>query len=171
VLDSKHDGDFDRYPNIITGDVAPGRPKSNERYQIWQPIIENPEEIEKWLFMIRKDAPAYLLVDELYSLVYGRNEYSRQYTILQKTGRSLPVGCITCTQELSKIPPNAYKQAVHRFGFYIDKAAEYDRRIRNSLLKSKLLGDPEHEFGFWYQSRSGRGEPSYHEDIQAFLHL
>jgi len=167
ILDSKHDGDFDKYPGVVRGDMAPGKPDRNSRYQVWQPIQEEPDQIEQWLWMIRHDAPAFLLIDELYTLVYKRNEYSREFNILQKTGRSLPVGSIVLTQELSKIPANAYKQSVHRFGFYIE--GEYDTRIRNLMLKFPKLEQPEHEFGFYYQHIKSRGEPAYYESIQAFL--
>src|SRR5580765_3923485 len=147
ILDSKHDGDFDKYPGIVKGDMAPARPKSNQRYQVWQPIRAIPDQIEQWLWMIRQDATssdvsgAFLFIDELVTLCYKRNQYSDEYNILQKTGRSLPVGSVTLTQELSKIPGNAYKQSVHRLGFYLDAAAEYDRRISHSLLKGKVA-DP-----------------------------
>lgn len=167
ILDSKHDGDFDKYPGVVTGDLAPGKPGRNQRYQVWQPIIEDPDQIEKWLWQIRHDAPAFLLIDELYTLVYKHSEYSREYNIMLKTGRSLPVGTITLTQELSKIPSNAYKQAVHRLGFYIE--GEYDTRIRNLMLKFPKLGNPEHTYGFYYQHRNARGEPTYFENIQQFL--
>lgn len=174
ILDSKHDGDFDRYPGIEKGDMAPARPKSNQRYQIWQPIRAIPDQIEQWLWMIRQDATssdvsgAFLFIDELVTLCYKRNQYSDEYNILQKTGRSLPVGSITLTQELSKIPGNAYKQSVHRLGFYLDAAAEYDRRICHSLLKAKVE-DPVDPYGFHYQHINGRGEPQYFESIQHFL--
>ncbi len=167
ILDAKHDGDFDSYPGIVQGDLAPGRPGKGQRYQIWQPIIEDQGEIEKWIQMIRQDRPAFLLIDELYTLCYKKGHYSREYNILQKIGRSLPIGTITHTQELSQIPPNAYKQAVHRFGFYLE--GEYDKRIRNMMLKHHDLDNPEHEYGFWYQHQNGRGVPMYFESIQHFL--
>jgi len=174
ILDSKHDGDFDKYPGIVKGDMAPARPKSNQRYQVWQPIRAIPDQIEQWLWMIRQDATssdvsgAFLFIDELVTLCYKRNQYSDEYNILQKTGRSLPVGSVTLTQELSKIPGNAYKQSVHRLGFYLDAAAEYDRRISHSLLKGKVA-DPIDPYGFYYQHINGRGEPTYFESIQHFL--
>lgn len=167
ILDSKHDGDFDKYPGIVKGDLCPAKPDRNQRYQIWQPISEDAEQIEKWLWQIRHDAPAFVLIDELYTLVYKRNEYSREFNIIQKTGRSLPVGSIVLTQELSKVPPNAYKQAVHRFGFYLE--GEYDTRIRDLMLKKPKLGNPEHTYGFFYQHINGRGEPEYFQDIETFL--
>ena len=167
ILDSKHDGDFDRYPGIVKGDLAPGKPGRNQRYQVWQPLQEDPEQIEQWLWNIRHDAPAFVLIDELYTLVYKRNEYSREFNIIQKTGRSLPVGSIVLTQELSRIPANAYKQSVHRFGFYVE--GEYDTRLRNLMLKYPKLENPEHEHGFYYQHINARGEPAYFESIQHFL--
>src|SRR5579859_246572 len=173
VLDSKFDGDFDSWPGRVSGDSCPKRPATNERYQVWQPINLVPEEIEKWLWGIRKDAQArhqsaVVEIDELVHLVYKSGSYSQEYNTILKTGRSLNVGVMTLTQELSKIPANAYKQSNHRLGFYVDAAAEYDRRIRNSLLKAKL-GDPADLYGFWYQHINGRGEPEYFPRIQKFL--
>src|SRR5712691_10703084 len=55
LLDSKHDGDFDGWPGRVGGDSAPARPGANQRYQVWQPLKIIPEEMEKWLWMIRQD--------------------------------------------------------------------------------------------------------------------
>lgn len=167
VLDTKIDGgDFDKWPGQIMSDTCPGKPKSNDRYQVWRVVKVIPEEVEKWLWMIRHDPPAILEIDELYSLVYKRNVYSDEYNILQKVGRGLPVGSITLTQELSKIPPNAFKQATHRLGFYID--GRYDQLIRNDMLKFKVE-QPHDKYGLYYQHINGRGEPDYFKDIQTFL--
>jgi hypothetical protein len=166
IFDSKMDGDFDSYGGIVVSNTAPPRPDKNEKYQVWQAIKLIPEEIERWLWQIRHDAPALLLIDELYSLVYGKNIYSDEYNIILKTGRSLPVGTVTCTQELAKIPQNAYKQSVHRLGFYLE--GRYDTLIRNDLLKGKVE-NPLHPYGFYYQHQNRRGEPEYFQDIQTFL--
>lgn len=169
VLDSKHDGDFDNWPSRVSGDTCPKRPGTNQRYQVWQPLKIIPEEVEQWLWGVRHDAPAVLEIDELVHLVYKSGTYSDEYNIIQKTGRGLHIGSITLSQELVRVPANAYKQADHRLGFYIDRAAEYDTRIRDLLLKGKKLGDPKDRFGFWYQSALGRGEPDYFPKIQKFL--
>lgn len=168
ILDSKLDGDFDSFPGRILSDLCPARPGSNERYQTWQVVKIIPDEIERWLWMIRHDAPAIVEVDELYTLCFGRNVYSDEYNILQKVGRSLPVGSLTLTQELSKIPQNAYKQANHRLGFYIE--GRYDRQIRNDMLKYKVE-DPADIYGLYYQHINSRGEPAYYPTIQTFLGL
>lgn len=169
VLDSKHDGDFDDWPGLVGGDMAPPKPKSNERYQVWQPIKIIPEQMEKWLWQVRHDAPALLEIDELVHLVYKRGVYSDEYNIIQKTGRSLPVGSITLTQELSKIPQNAFNQSVHRLGFYLE--GRYNKMIRNDLLKSEKLDQPSDEHGLYYQHINGRGEPIYAKTIQEWLGL
>lgn len=166
VLDSKFDGDFDSWPGRVQQDRAPGRPGPNQRYQVWQPIKLIPEEIERWLWLIRHSGPAILEIDELVHLCYGRNTYSDEYNIILKTGRSLKIGVITLTQELSRIPPNAYKQSNHRLGFYIE--GRYDKMIRDDLLKWKVA-DPPDTFGFYYQNRDARGQPRYYRTIQEFL--
>ena len=168
IFDSKFDGDFDDYQGLVRGDSAPRGPRGNQKYQVWQPIKLIPEQIERWLWQVRHDAPAILLIDELYSLVFKKGSYSDEFNIIQKTGRSLPVASIVCSQELSKIPPNAYKQAVHRLGFYLD--GRYDRLIRNDLLKFKVE-DPQDPYGFYYQHQNQRGEPQYFKTVQSFLHL
>jgi hypothetical protein len=122
--------------------------------------------MEKWLYRVRKDPPAILLVDELASLTYKRNEYSEQYNLITKWGRGLPVGSIALSQELSKIPNNAYKQSTHRLGFYLD--GRYDKMVRNDMLKWKV-DDPPDQFGFYYQHINGRGQPLYYSSIQDFL--
>lgn len=115
-----------------------------------------------------RDAPAVVIVDELVHLRYRPNLYSPKYEEMQKTGRSKKIITITGTQELSKIPGNAYKQATHRLGFYIDRAAQYDRTVWHLLLKDKVP-DPADEYGFYYQSEKGRGAPLYFSSIQKFL--
>lgn len=168
IFDGKYDGDFDMYPGRVMQDKAPHAAHITQRYQVWQPIHIIPQEVENWLYQIRQLPPAILYIDELVYLCYGREKYSDEYNIIQKTGRSLPIMCITATQELSHIPANAYKQATHRLGFYIDASAEYDRRLRNNLLKSKLDNPPD-LYGFWYQHINGRSEPYYFRNIQNFL--
>lgn len=170
LLDSKHDGDFDAWPGIVGGDNAPGKPGSNERYQVWQPLKIIPEQMEKWLWQVRQDAPALLMIDELVALVYGgrRRDYSDEFNIIQKTGRSLPIGTIINTQELSDVPPNAFKQADHVLGFFLREAARYDWQIRNALLGAKVE-NPRHKWGVYYQHKEGRGDPLYFPTIQKFL--
>src|SRR5579872_2640932 len=56
VLDSKMDGDFDDWPGVVQLDVCPPRPGRNQRYQVWQPVSLIPEQIERWLYGILKDA-------------------------------------------------------------------------------------------------------------------
>lgn len=168
ILDSKHDGDFDDWPGLVQSDYAPQKPASNERYQVWQPIKIIPEEIEKWLWMVRHDPPAVLGIDELVHLVYRRGIYSDEYNIILKTGRSLPIGSISLTQELSKIPQNAFNQSVHRMGFYLE--GRYNHLIRNDLLKWKVEQPPD-EWGLYYQHMNGRGQPEYARTIQEWLGL
>lgn len=168
VLDSKMDGDFDDWPGLVTSDVCPPRPAGNQMYQVWQPVNIDPNEIEEWLWNVRHDAPALLEIDELHTLVYKAGEYSKEFNTILKTGRSGPVGTMALTQELSKIPQNAYKQASHRLGFYIDDAARYDKQIWQALLKAKVDNPPD-EFGLYYQREKGRGVPAYYSTIQKFL--
>jgi hypothetical protein len=166
ILDSKHDGDFDTFPGVVKSDRCPPRLGGSSRYQVWQPIKIIPDEIEQWLWNVRNDGPALLEIDELGHLAYKRNSYSDEYNIIQKTGRSIGVGTITLTQELSRIPPNAYNQAVHRIGFYVE--GRYNQMIRNDLLKWKVE-QPQDWHGMYYQHINGRGEPQYHKNIQHFL--
>lgn len=165
------DGDFDDWPGVVQSDTCPPAPDSNQRYQVWQCVKVIPEEIEKWLWMIRQDARAggaIEEIDELSTMVYKTGTYSDELNINLKTGRSIGLGTFGLTQELSRIPPNIYKQATHRLGFYIDRAARYDHQIWQALLKSKV-DDPPDEWGLYYQAEKGRGEPRYYKTIQEFL--
>ncbi len=171
LLDFKMDGDFDDWPGIVQGDTCPPLPGANDRYQVWQCIKVIPEEVEHWLWNIQQDAKnggAVLELDELRALVYKTGEYSDELNTILKTGRSKPIGTIALTQELSKIPQNAYKQASHRLGFYIDQASRYDHQIWQALLKSKVP-DPPDEYGMYYQREKGRGDPQYFSTVQHYL--
>lgn len=165
VFDSKFQGDFDDLPGRRQQDNAPSKPGRNERYQVWQPVIEVPEQIERWLFQVRKDAPAILLIDELLSLCYTRTTSSEEYKRIQKLGRALPIGCITCTQELAEIPRNAVGQATHIARFRL--TLPYEQRFMNTLLRSKVEEPPDN-YGFYY-SNAVRGQPLYFPSAQRFL--
>lgn len=167
VLDTKIEGDdFADWPNAIISDRCPPAPKGNDRYQVWRVPQIYPEEIEKWMYRIRKDPPAILEIDELASLTYPGKVHSPEYNLITKWGRGMSVGSIALSQELSGVPSNAYKQSTHRMGFYLE--GEYDRRIRNNMLKHKV-DDPPDQFGFYYAHINSRGEPLYYKDIQSFL--
>ena len=173
ILDSKMDGDFDDWPSRIVSDTCPPPPSANDRYQVWQCIKLIPDQIERWLWQIQQDARnggAIVEIDELHHLVWKPGVYSDELNTIMKTGRSKPVTPILLTQELGRIPPNAYKQCVHRLGFYIDQASRYDRQIWQALLKAKV-SDPPDQYGLYYQREKGRGEPEYFKDIRQFLGL
>ena len=165
------DGDFDDWPGRVVGDTCPPPPGRNDRYQVWQCIKIVPDEVERWLWNIRQDAKnggAVLELDELRALVYKTGQYSDELNTILKTGRCTPLGTIALTQELSKIPANAYKQATHRLGFYIDDASRYDKQLWRALLKANVP-DPADEYGLYYQHEKGRGKPDYFPTIQKFL--
>lgn len=168
VMDTKIDGgDFDNWPGLVQSDTCPPPPGRNQRYQTWRIVNIIPDEIEKWLYQVRHDPPAILVIDELNSLTYKKGQHSKEYNTIQKTGRGLPVGCISLTQELSGIPPNAYKQATHRLGFYLE--GRYDSLIKQDMLKSEKGIQPTDKYGFHYQHIDGRGVPRYFRDIQSFV--
>lgn len=168
ILDSKMQGDFDEYPGIVRSEdgKAPPKPRSNQRYQVWQPVIEQPDQIEQWLYQVRHDPPALLLIDELLTLVYKRGSYSLEYSRIQKLGRALPLGVLTLTQELAQIPRNAIAQATHIARFQL--VLPYEVQVANMLLKAKVA-EPVDEHGFYYQRMSGRSAPNYFASVQEFL--
>lgn len=167
ILDSKFQGDFDDYPGRIMQDSAPRKPKSNERYQVWQPVLEVPEEIEKWLWQVRHDPPAILFIDELVTLCYSPRNTSDEYSRIQKLGRALPIGTITLTQELVNIPRNAIGQATHIVRFRL--ALPYEKTLIDSLMRTHVE-EPEHDFGFYY-ARTNKGSPQYYASMQEFFKL
>ena len=170
ILDSKFAGDFDQYPGRVMSDVAPPRPSSNERVQVWQPILINPDEVEKWLWQVLHDPPAILFVDELVHLCYGRKSFSENYSRIQKLGRMLPVGCITCTQELVDIPRNALGQATHIARFRLN--LPYEQRLMKSIMHSKAdMPEPMDQHGFYFGSTASGAEPLYFRDAQSFLKI
>ena len=168
ILDSQGMGDFDTYSGIIRTNKSPDVIKKKDTYQVWQPLLLDPEQIERWLEQIFNRPPAVLMIDELYVLKYkGAQNYSDMYATLQCAGRGRDITTITHTQKLAKIPPAAYEQATHRLGFYMDGL--YNRSIRSELLKSEKVPNPVDTFGFYYQHVNGRGNPPYYRDIYEFL--
>jgi ATPase family associated with various cellular activities (AAA) len=163
VLDVKR-RDFGDYPGIIETDYqAP--PSPNERIQVWQPLIEDPEQIERWLYGARQDAPAIIVIDELLALCYTSTETSQQFKIIQKLGRDLPIGTIVGTQEVVQIPRNAIGQADHFVRF----------RLKHPYEKSymqRLLGEhdePIDKYGFYYIHADDEGLPHYYTDLSTFF--
>ena len=170
VLDTQHMGDFDDYENIIQNNRAPKTDLGKQRYQIWQPFIRYPDQIEKWLWGIFEGGPSILMIDELHALKYsGQQNYSDAYSVIQRAGRARRITTITHTQKLHKIPADAFEQATHRLGFYMD--GRYNQLIRSDMLKMEKAPQPHDDHGFYYQHINGRGEATYYEDIQEFLGL
>lgn len=168
VLDTQHMGDFDSYEGIIQSTKAPTALAKPGRYQVWQPLIRRPDEIETWLWKVFEGGPAILIIDELYTLKYaGTANYSDAYSVIQRAGRARRITCITHTQKLGKIPSDAYEQATHRLGFYME--GTYNKFIRSEMLKFERCPNPSDNYGFHYQHINGRGEPQYYRDIQQFL--
>lgn len=164
ILDVKRRDFEDLQPYIVQTDrEAPGRP--DQRLQIWQPMIEEPEEIEKWLFGIRRDAPAIINIDELLSLCYGRRETSEQFKIIQKLGRDLPIGTMVGTQELVEIPRNAIGQADHYVRFRLKHPYEVSRM--NAIMGE--MEEPMDKYGFYYAHADDQGEPRYFSDLTKFF--
>ena len=161
-------GDFDTYSGIIRSNKAPDVIKKKDIYQVWQPLLLDPEQIERWLEQIFNRPPAVLMIDELYVLKYkGAQNYSDMYSVLQRAGRARGITTITNTQKMGKIPPDAYEQATHRLGFYME--GSYNRLIRSQMLKSERVPQPVDTWGFHYQHINGRGEPHYYRNIYEFL--
>jgi hypothetical protein len=137
-------------------------------YQIWQPLILYPDEIEKWLEQIFNRPPAIVMIDELYVLKYkGAQNYSNMYSVLQRAGRARNITTITHTQKMGKISPDAYEQSTHRLGFYME--GTYNLFIRSQMLKGERVPNPTDQYGFHYQHINGRGTPIYYRNIQEFL--
>jgi len=161
-------GDFTGYEGIVTRSKTPDVPKPKQMYQIWQPLLIYPDEIEKWLGQIFERAPAVILIDELYVLKYkGVGNYSNMYSVIQRAGRARDITTITHTQKLGKIPPDAYEQSTHRLGFYME--GTYNQFIRSQMLKMERIPNPIDTYGFHYQHINGRGIPPYYKNIQQFL--
>jgi hypothetical protein len=160
-------GDFDGYPGVIQSEVCPPKPQRNKRIQVWQPVLDDPEEIEEWLFMVRHDPPALLFIDELLSLVYKRRTYSTEYSRIMKLGRALPIGAITLTQELVDIPRNALGQANHVVRYRL--SVPYEQQLMNKALKG-VYQEPAHEYGFYYGRVDSKNPAEYYSNASRFFH-
>jgi len=170
VLDVKR-RDFNDWPGILSQDEAPPPLEGNNRVQVWQPIVEEEKEIEKWLGQIEHDAPALLFIDELAALCYGPRRVSQKYRRLQKLGRGLPVGTISLTQELVEIPRQAIGQATHVVRFRL--LNDYEQRLGNKLTRRESHAEePPHRFGFFYTCEDIPNMPCfYYSDKDEFFEL
>lgn len=167
VLDIKL-RDFNKYPGIFQGDNVPPTLGNNDRIQVWQPVVLNPENVERWLYRIRKDPPAILHIDELLALCYGKRDTSDEFTRITKLGRALPICTIAQTQELVDIPRGALSQPDHIARFRLKHP--YEQRLLNGMMGAELQ-EPSDKFGFYYSHAESDGEPIYYSDAQSFLGL
>ena len=163
VLDVKR-RDFEEFPGIVQTDYETPPPASGQ-FQVWQPMIEDPESIERWLFQIRKDPPAILDIDELLALCYGARDTSKEFKNIQKLGRDLPIATIAGTQELVEIPRNAVGQADHYVRFRLKHP--YERRFLNNIMGESE--EPIDKYGFYYAHADDQGEPRYFNDYKTFF--
>lgn len=165
VLDIKM-RDFANYPNIYQGDSLPPPLKSNERVQVWQPVVIDPEIVEKWLYRVRHDPPAILQIDELLALCYGKRDTSDEFTRITKLGRALPIATIAQTQELVDIPRGALSQPDHIARFRLKHP--YEIRLLNGMM-GKDVDEPKDKYGLWYSYAEVDGEPIYYPSAQHLL--
>lgn len=166
VLDIKL-RDFNNWPGIIQSDTSPARPSSNDRIQVWQPTIIDPEQVERWLYGIRKDAPAIVNIDELLALCYGKRDTSDEYTRITKLGRALPVLTISNTQDLVELPRGVLSQPDHVVRFRLKHP--YEKRVANVLLGTEVTEPP--KYSFWYAHSESDSDPIQYENVQTFLGL
>lgn len=170
VFDAKM-RDFNDYPNIEKTDSIPRKLTSNERVQVWQPTVIDPEKVEAWLFRIRQDPPAILQIDELLFLCYGPNG-SDELTRITKLGRALPIITIVGTQELVKIPRGVITQPDHVIRLRLKSA--YERRLMRDFLnvdEKEKLPEPSDKYGLWYGHADSDKPPIYYPSIQKMLGL
>lgn len=176
ILDTKNVGDFNAFPNHIYSESCPeplpGYPEHN--CMVWHPEDdENEEELEKFLAMIFKQGRAFLVVDEVTVLCYGKraNKFSKQLAKILKLGRGKFISAFILTQELAGIPRQVW-QARHFLRFYIGPA--YDVSVSNRKLgftKEQIRRgvEPKHRYGFWYKALGEREPAQYFKDIFHFL--
>lgn len=158
--------DFNDWPGRIQTDGKPSKLSHNERIQIWQPVVLHPEICEEWLFDVRHDPPALLMIDELLALQYGRRDTSEEFTKITKLGRALPIGTIAHTQELTDLPRGVLSQPDHIARFRLKHP--YEKRYINGLMGEELE-EPKDKYGFYYAHAETEGNPIYYEDAQSFL--
>lgn len=166
VLDIKR-RDFIGWPNVLSQDEAPPPLKEGQRVQVWQPIVEQEEEIEKWLRQIENDAPALLYVDEMAALMYGARRSSQNFKRLQKLGRGLPVGIVSLTQELAEMPRQLVGQATHVVRFRLLNA--YEQRLGDRLVRKGDPGEPRAKHGFFYACEETGAPGAYYADKSEFF--
>lgn len=167
VLDIKL-RDFNNYPGIYQSDGLPPKLSGNQRVQVWQPVVVNPDTVEQWLYRIRHDPPAILQIDELLALCYGPRFASPEFTRITKLGRALPISTIAQTQELVDIPRGALSQPDHIARFRLKHP--YEIRLLNGMMGAELH-EPDDPFGFYYSHAEKDGSPIYYDSAQTFLGL
>jgi hypothetical protein len=166
ALDTGQGDDYDHLAMYrITSDHAPRQKAGEARIQVWSPEIEIPQEIERWIWMVRNDAPAILDIDEALSLHYGGRDVSEEFSRLLKICRKLPVSIHTASQELVKVPRNIIGQANHVLRFGLNHP--YEVMLMNAMLKENVRDIPD-EHGVWYRSMRG-GAARYYKQVQEFL--
>ena|SRR5215469_16306491 len=162
--------DYNDYPGGVTSDTCPSLPGTNDRFQTWHCLTESPEEIEKWLWNILHDPPAFVNIDEGLALVYGPRATSEEFKKIQKLGRDLPIGTGFSTQELVQIPRNAIGQADHIVRYRIRHPYEIQLLDNMMAWDSKSYQNYPDKFGFLYMHTDSES-PLYFPSVQRFLNI
>lgn len=175
ILDMKPAEEFDHYPGLIRSEAPP--PLIEKGQQVWRPGLDPDARgtfdiLNAWFTqLLTYGEPCIVWINELAAITKGESNpvAPEQFTRLMKLAREFGITVICETQELSKIPASAKKQASHVIRFMLSPAAPYDQRIGWLLAginPKPGLAEPK-RFAFWHRQIAS-GEPgrfyrSYHD--------
>lgn len=170
VLDIKR-RDFNDWSDYIvqTPGNSPGLLTGKSNIQVWQPLDDIPDEIERWLHDIMTDAPAIAWINEMSALGYTEQsayKNNNMYKRMQKLGRDLPVMTISESQELAGTARTFLGQADHVVRFTLED--EWDKNRMKRLMHG--LEEPFDKYGFHYRNIERAESPVYFKGYQEFFH-
>ena len=111
-------------------------------------------------------------VNEIANITKGQTDpiAPEHFNMLMKQAREFGITLIIETQELSKIPANAKKQATHVVRLRISPASPYDQRIGSALVgRAANAPEPKGKHGFFYRRIDGDEPGREYGSLQDFF--
>lgn len=174
ILDTKKepiDDNLASYGLTLHTLEAPDTIKEAGGVQVWQPPINDVQQMDIWFDRILKARkPCIVWVNEVRYIIDDRtHKYPMHYQIMLSMGRGFSMCVISESQRIAYIPADVLGMATHILRFRLQN--DFDRRrIDDELgVPRKDRKEPIDDHGFYYKRMGGMGNVFYYKDWQEML--
>lgn len=166
IIDSNPDHPYSDWPGVIRSLDAPAVPMTPGKILVWQPVMDDPEEYDRFLGRVL-DAPnpVILDIDELANMAATDSplSYPRNLKLLLKQGRAAKKTTIVKSQDAAYILRQVLGQASHicrwrlqlptdsaKINPYYSRGPELGPIIMRDSPTKGVFHEPQHTWGFWH---------------------